>query len=61
VNLTDKKVKLGILLPTRGLLLKGEQPANMERIFELTETWKRQDWTQSGSEIVWWPSPAWNL
>ena len=38
MNLPDQKVKLGILLPTRGLLLKGEQPANMERIFELTET-----------------------
>ena len=48
MNLPDKKVKLGILLPTRGLLLKGEQPVNMERIFELTETVEK-----AGLDSVW--------
>ena len=48
MNLTDQKVKLGILLPTRGLLLKGEQPVNMERIFELTETVEK-----AGLDSVW--------
>ena len=32
------KVKLGILLPTRGLLLRGDQPPNIDRIFALAKT-----------------------
>ena len=46
--MADKKVKLGILLPTRGLLLKGEQPVNMERVFELAETVEK-----AGLDSVW--------
>ena len=32
------KVKLGILLPTRGLLLRNQQPVNIERLIALAET-----------------------
>ena len=42
------KVKLGILLPTRGLLLRGEQPPNMDRIIALAETVE-----QAGLDSVW--------
>ena len=34
----DSKTKIGILLPTRGLLLRGEQPPNIDRIIALAET-----------------------
>ena len=33
----SRKIQLGILLPTRGLLLKDKQPSNIERIIELAE------------------------
>jgi len=46
--LTDDKIKLGILLPTRGLLLRGEQPPNIDRIIALAETVD-----QSGLDSVW--------
>lgn len=42
------KVKLGILLPTRGLLLRGEQPPNINRIFALAETVE-----MAGLDSVW--------
>jgi len=45
---TQDKVKLGILLPTRGLLLRGEQPLNMDRIIALAETVE-----QAGLDSVW--------
>ena len=35
MTMTDNKTKIGILLPTRGLLLRGEQPPNMDRIIAL--------------------------
>ncbi|SVE43982.1 uncharacterized protein METZ01_LOCUS496836, partial [marine metagenome] len=28
--MTDNKTKIGILLPTRGLLLRGDQPPNLD-------------------------------
>lgn len=46
--MTQNKVKLGILLPTRGLLLRGEQPPNMDRIIALAETVE-----QAGLDSVW--------
>ncbi|MDA0264287.1 MAG: LLM class flavin-dependent oxidoreductase [Chloroflexi bacterium] len=46
--MTDTKTKIGILLPTRGLLLRGDQPPNLERIFGLAETVE-----QSGLDSVW--------
>ncbi|MCH8297551.1 MAG: LLM class flavin-dependent oxidoreductase [Chloroflexi bacterium] len=46
--MTQDKVKLGILLPTRGLLLRGEQPPNMDRIIALAETVE-----QAGLDSVW--------
>jgi len=46
--LTQDKVKLGILLPTRGLLLRGEQPPNIDRIIALAETVE-----QAGLDSVW--------
>ena len=46
--MTQDKVKLGILLPTRGLLLRGDQPPNMDRIFALAETVE-----QAGLDSVW--------
>ena len=42
------KVKLGILLPTRGLLLRGDQPPNIDRIFALAETVEK-----AGLDSVW--------
>ena len=41
-------VKLGILLPTRGLLLRNQQPPNIHRIIELAETVEQQ-----GLDGVW--------
>ena len=46
--MTQNKVKLGILLPTRGLLLRGEQPSNMDRIIALAETVEK-----AGLDSVW--------
>ena len=46
--MAQDKVKLGILLPTRGLLLRGEQPPNMDRIIALAETVE-----QGGLDSVW--------
>ena len=46
--MVNSKVKLGILLPTRGLLLRGEQPPNMDRIIGLAETVER-----AGLDGVW--------
>ena len=42
------KVKLGILLPTRGLLLRGDQPPNIDRLFALAEAVE-----QAGLDSVW--------
>ncbi|MCH8298329.1 MAG: LLM class flavin-dependent oxidoreductase, partial [Chloroflexi bacterium] len=46
--MAQDKVKLGILLPTRGLLLRGEQPPNMDRIIALAEAVE-----QGGLDSVW--------
>lgn len=46
--MAGKKIKLGILLPTRGLLLQGKQPPNIERIIGLAETVE-----QAGLDGVW--------
>ena len=46
--MAQDKVKLGILLPTRGLLLRGEQPPNMDRIIALADTVE-----QGGLDSVW--------
>ena len=35
--MSDKKPKLGLLLPTRGLLLRGEQPDNADRVLRIAE------------------------
>ncbi len=42
------KVKIGILLPTRGLLLQDQQPPNIDRIIGLAETVE-----QAGLDGVW--------
>ena len=44
----SRKVKLGILLPTRGLLLRDQQPPNIERLIALAETVE-----QGGMDGVW--------
>ena len=41
-------MKIGMLLPTRGLLLRGDQPANMDRVIKLAETVE-----QAGLDSVW--------
>ena len=46
--MTKEKTKIGILLPTRGLLLRGEQPSNLERIFGLADTVEK-----AGLDSVW--------
>ena len=46
--MTKEKMKIGILLPTRGLLLRGEQPSNLERIFGLADTVEK-----AGLDSVW--------
>ncbi len=46
--MADNKTKIGILLPTRGLLLRGEQPPNIDRIIGLAETVE-----QGGLDSVW--------
>ena len=46
--MNQNKVRLGILLPTRGLLLKGDQPPNLERVFSLAQTVE-----QAGLDSVW--------
>ncbi|PKB72387.1 MAG: hypothetical protein BZY87_00925 [SAR202 cluster bacterium Io17-Chloro-G6] len=46
--MAENNVKLGILLPTRGLLLREEQPPNMDRIIALAEMVER-----AGLDSVW--------
>ena len=48
LTLAKDRVKLGILLPTRGLLLRGEQPPNMDRIIALAGMVE-----QGGLDSVW--------
>ncbi len=35
--MTEHKPKLGLLLPTRGLLLRGDQPGNADRVLRIAE------------------------
>ena len=44
----NKTVKIGMLLPTRGLLLRGDQPPNMDRVIKLAEAAE-----QGGLDSVW--------
>ena len=46
--MSPRKTKLGILLPTRGLLLKNQQPTSIERLIGLAELVE-----QSGLDGVW--------
>ena len=42
------KPKLGLLLPTRGLLLRGDQPSNADRVFRMAERVE-----EAGLDSVW--------
>ena len=46
--MSETKPKLGLLLPTRGLLLKGDQPPNADRVLRLAE---KVD--EAGLDSVW--------
>lgn len=35
--MSDNKPKLGVLLPTRGILLRGDQPDNADRVFRIAD------------------------
>ena len=47
-NVQPGKPKLGILLPTRGLLLRGEQPSNADRVFRMAQRVE-----EAGLDSVW--------
>ena len=46
--MNDKKPKLGLLLPTRGILLKGEQPSNADRVLRIAERVE-----EAGLDSIW--------
>ncbi len=46
--MSEKKAKLGVLLPTRGILLKGEQPSDADRVFRMAERAE-----EAGLDSVW--------
>ena len=46
--MSEKKPKLGVLLPTRGILLKGEQPSDADRVFRMAERVE-----EAGLDSVW--------
>ena len=46
--MSEKKPKLGVLLPTRGILLKGEQPSDADRVFRMAERAE-----EAGLDSVW--------
>jgi alkanesulfonate monooxygenase SsuD/methylene tetrahydromethanopterin reductase-like flavin-dependent oxidoreductase (luciferase family) len=46
--MSDDKPKLGILLPTRGILLRGEQPPNADRVFRMAQRVE-----EAGLDSVW--------
>ena len=48
VKMSKNKPKLGVLLPTRGILLRGEQPPNADRVFRMA---KRVE--EAGLDSVW--------
>ena len=58
--MSDNKLKLGILLPTRGLLMTGERPENADSIIALAERVE-----EAGLDSVWMgdsltPSRGWS-
>ena len=46
--MSENKPKLGVLLPTRGILLRGEQPDNAGRVFRMAERVE-----EAGLDSVW--------
>ncbi len=46
--MSENKPKLGVLLPTRGILLRGEQPNNAGRVFRMAERVE-----EAGLDSVW--------
>ena len=46
--MSESKPKLGVLLPTRGILLRGEQPDNAGRVFRMAERVE-----EAGLDSVW--------
>ena len=46
--MSDSKPKIGILLPTRGILLRGEQPSSADRVFRMA-----QKVEEAGLDSVW--------
>lgn len=46
--MSEEKPKLGVLLPTRGILLRGEQPSNADRVFRMA-----QKVEEAGLDSVW--------
>jgi alkanesulfonate monooxygenase SsuD/methylene tetrahydromethanopterin reductase-like flavin-dependent oxidoreductase (luciferase family) len=46
--MSKEKPKLGVLLPTRGLLLRGDQPSNADRVFRMAQRVE-----EAGLDSVW--------
>ena len=46
--MSDRKTKLGLLLPTRGILLRGEQPDSADRVLRIAEQVE-----EAGLDSVW--------
>ena len=46
--MSNSKPKLGVLLPTRGILLRGEQPSNADRVFRMARKVE-----EAGLDSVW--------
>ena len=46
--MSDSKTKIGVLLPTRGILLGGEQPDNADRVFRMAKKIE-----EAGLDSVW--------
>ena len=46
--MSEKKPKLGLLLPTRGILLRGDQPDNADRVFRMAQRAE-----EAGLDSVW--------
>ena len=46
--MNENKPKLGVLLPTRGILLRGEQPDNADRVFRMAQRVE-----EAGLDSVW--------
>ena len=46
--MSDSKPKLGVLLPTRGILLRGDRPSNADPVFRMTQRVE-----EAGLDSVW--------